>query len=63
MSLAAPPRFPQTAGVKASRKRLATTGGDIEHLGLERGHRTLTITREGGKVVVSSFRLLATSPS
>src|ERR1700691_5977791 len=25
------------------------TGADIEHLGLERGHRTLTITREGGK--------------
>jgi integrase/recombinase XerD len=27
------------------------TGADIEHLGLERGHRTLTITRQGGKVV------------
>jgi integrase/recombinase XerD len=27
------------------------TGTDIEHLGLERGHRTLTITRKGGKVV------------
>ena len=27
------------------------TGVDIEHLGLERGHRTLTITRKGGKVV------------
>ena len=27
------------------------TGDDIEHLGLERGHRTLTITRKGGKVV------------
>jgi integrase/recombinase XerD len=26
------------------------TGADIEHLGLERGHRTLTITRKGGKV-------------
>jgi hypothetical protein len=24
---------------------------DTEHLGLERGHRTLTITRKGGKVV------------
>jgi integrase len=24
---------------------------DIEHLGLERGHRTLVITRKGGKVV------------
>src|SRR5258705_2497599 len=27
------------------------TGADIEHLGLERGHRTLTITRNGGNVV------------
>ncbi len=27
------------------------TGADIEHLGQERGHRTLTITRKGGKVV------------
>jgi integrase/recombinase XerD len=27
------------------------TGADIEHLGLERGHRALTITRKGGKVV------------
>jgi hypothetical protein len=27
------------------------TGADIEHLGLERGYRTLTITRKGGKVV------------
>jgi integrase/recombinase XerD len=27
------------------------TGADTEHLGLERGHRTLTITRKGGKVV------------
>ncbi len=26
-------------------------GADIEHLGLERGHRTLTITRKGGRVV------------
>jgi hypothetical protein len=23
------------------------TGADIEHMGLERGHRTLTITRKG----------------
>jgi integrase len=28
------------------------TGADIEHLGLERGHRTLTITRKGGKRAV-----------
>jgi integrase/recombinase XerD len=27
------------------------TGADIEHLGLDRGRRTLTITRKGGKVV------------
>src|SRR6201986_3972940 len=27
------------------------TGADIEHLGLERGHRTLTVTRKGGKAV------------
>ena len=27
------------------------TGADIEQLGLERGHRTLTITSKGGKVV------------
>jgi integrase/recombinase XerD len=27
------------------------TGTDIEHQGLERGHRTLTIARKGGKVV------------
>jgi integrase len=27
------------------------TGADIEHMGLERGHRTLTVTRKGGKVV------------
>jgi site-specific recombinase XerD len=27
------------------------TGADIEQLGLERGHRTLTITRKGGKVI------------
>jgi len=30
---------------------LEATGADIEHLGLERGHRTLVITRKGGKVV------------
>jgi site-specific recombinase XerD len=27
------------------------TSADIEHWGIERGHRTLTITRKGGKVV------------
>ena len=32
------------------------TGADIEHLGLERGHRTLVITRKAGKVVPSRSR-------
>jgi integrase len=27
------------------------TGADIEHLGIERGHRTLVVTHKGGKVV------------
>jgi integrase/recombinase XerD len=27
------------------------TGADIEHLGLERGHRTLTVTRKGGSLL------------
>jgi integrase len=27
------------------------TGANIESLGIERGHRTLVITRKGGKVV------------
>ena len=27
------------------------TGADDEHLGLERGHRTLTVTRKDGKVI------------
>ena len=27
---------------------VAATGADIEHRGLERGHRTLVITRKGG---------------
>jgi integrase/recombinase XerD len=31
--------------------RVSEAGADIEHLGLERGHRTLVITRKGGKVV------------
>ena len=35
------------AGLRVSE----ATGADIEHLGLERRHRTLTITRKGGKVV------------
>jgi hypothetical protein len=43
------------------------TGADVEHLGLERGHRTLTVTRKGGKVVTSRWRRAppgrSTSPS
>ena len=35
------------------------TGADIEHLGLERGHRTLVITRKGGKVVLGGGHGLA----
>jgi integrase/recombinase XerD len=31
------------------------TGADIEQLGLERGHRTLTVSRKGGKVVTISL--------
>ena len=33
------------------------TGGDIESLGLERGHSTLTILRKGGKVVTIPLAL------
>jgi hypothetical protein len=29
----------------------AATGADIQALGVERGHRTLVVTRKGGKVV------------
>jgi integrase len=32
------------------------SGADVEHLGLERGHRTLTITRKGGEVVTGCSR-------
>ncbi len=43
------------------------TGADIERLGLERGHRTLTILRKGGKIVTiprdrPAQRVLSTSP-
>jgi integrase len=37
------------------------TGADIEHLGLERGHRTLTITRKGG-LAKTKFREAGISP-
>jgi integrase len=42
---------PCDAIVRAGTRVSEATGADIEHLGLERGHRTLTITRKGGKVV------------
>jgi integrase len=32
-----------------------TTGADSEHLGMDRGHRTLTITRKGCKIVTIAF--------
>jgi site-specific recombinase XerD len=34
------------------------TGADIERLGLERGHRTLVITRKGGKVAPRTARAI-----
>jgi integrase/recombinase XerD len=37
-------------------------GADIEDLGLERGHRTLTITRKGGKVVAGDMRPFTCDP-
>jgi site-specific recombinase XerD len=41
----------ERARATVTRRLWEATGADIEHLGLERGHRTLTITRKGGKVV------------
>jgi integrase/recombinase XerD len=38
-------------------------GADIEDLGLERGHRTLTIVRKGGKVVTVPWRPAPPGPS
>ena len=38
-------------------------GADIEHLGQERGHRTLVITRKGGKVVTIPLARAPTAPS
>jgi hypothetical protein len=39
------------------------TGADIEHMGAERGHRTLVITRKGGKVVTIASRPAPPGPS
>src|ERR1700752_4463360 len=39
------------------------TGTDIEHLGLERGHRTLVVTRKGGKVVTIPLAPRTPAPS
>jgi hypothetical protein len=51
MLVAAGPAGRACADLATRAERPAGTGGDIEHLGLERGHRTLTITRKGVKVV------------
>jgi integrase/recombinase XerD len=37
-------------------------GADIERLGPERGHRTLTIVREGAKVVAARPRASESDP-
>ena len=50
----APGRLGKFAGdveIARSTSISSAAGADIEHLGLDRGHRTLTITRTGGKVV------------
>jgi integrase/recombinase XerD len=39
------------------------TGADIEALGVERGHRTLTITRKGGKVATIPLAPRTARPS
>jgi integrase len=40
------------------------TGADIDRLGIERGHRTLTILRKGGKIVtIPLTRRTARAPS
>ena len=50
--LGPPPEHPLISLLALNGLRISeATGADIEHLGLERGHRTLTITRKGGKVV------------
>ena len=46
-----------TISCRACRLNLfAVRRADIEHLGLDRGHRTLAITRKGGKVVTIRWR-------
>jgi len=50
--LGPPPEHALISLLALNRLRVSeATSTDIEHLGLERGHRTLTITRKGGKVV------------
>jgi integrase/recombinase XerD len=50
--LGAPPEHASISLLALNGLRVSeATGADIEHLGLDRGHRTLTITRKGGKVV------------
>ena len=50
--LAAPGEHALISLLALNRLRVSeATSADIEHMGLERGHRTLTITRKGGKIV------------
>jgi site-specific recombinase XerD len=50
--LGPPPEHALTSLLTLNGLRVSeATGADIEHLGLDRGHRTLTITRKGGKAV------------
>ncbi len=48
----APPSLLALNGLRVSK----AIGADIERLGLERGHRTLTIVRKGGKIVTIPLR-------
>ena len=45
--------LPALNGLRVSK----ATGADIEDLGIERGHRTLVITRKGGKIVTIPLRV------
>jgi integrase len=54
--LGPPPGHALVSLLALNRLRVSeATGADIEHLGMERGHRTLTITGKGGKVVTISL--------
>lgn len=49
-----PPRHPSRPALNGLRA-FEANGADIEALGVERGHRTLVITRKGRKVVTIPF--------